>query len=107
MNERFVAVQLANKDLFVLTACSRASLINVLTRAVERFPGIPLFGVLSGFHPASPTEAIIPQTIDALAPFDLRLIAAAHCAGWRALGQLADRFADRVVQSAVGKRLVL
>src|SRR6516164_1388904 len=107
VNERFVAVHLANKGLFVFTACSHAGLINVLTHAAERFPGIPLFGVLGGFHLAGPTEAIIPETIDALEAFDLQLIAAAHCTGWRALGQLAQRFGDRVVPSAVGKRFVL
>jgi 7,8-dihydropterin-6-yl-methyl-4-(beta-D-ribofuranosyl)aminobenzene 5'-phosphate synthase len=42
-----------------------------------------------------------------LEAFDLQLIAAAHCTGWRALGQLAQRFGDRAVQSAVGKRFVL
>jgi 7,8-dihydropterin-6-yl-methyl-4-(beta-D-ribofuranosyl)aminobenzene 5'-phosphate synthase len=73
----------------------------------ERFPGIPLYGVLGGFHLAGPTEAIILETVDALATFDLQLIAAAHCTGWRALGLLAQRFGDRVVQAAVGKRFVL
>ena len=107
VDERFVAVHLANKGLFVFTACSHAGLINVLTHAAERFPGIPLFGVLGGFHLAGPTEAIILETVDALEAFDLQLIAAAHCTGWRALGQLAQRFGDRVVQSAVGKRFVL
>ena len=89
VDERFVAVHLANKGLFVFTACSDAGLINVLTHAAERFPGISLFGVLGGFHLAGPTEAIIPETVDALEAFDLQLIAAAHCTGWRALGQLA------------------
>lgn len=107
VDERFVAVHVASKGLFVFTACSHAGLINVLTHAAERFPGIPLFGVLGGFHLAGSTEAIIPQTVDALKAFDLQLIAAAHCTGWRALGQLAQRFGDRVVASAVGKRFVL
>ena len=107
VDERFVAVHLANKGLLVFTACSHAGLINVLTHAAERFAGIPLFGVLGGFHLAGPTEAIIPETVDALAAFDLQLIAAAHCTGWRALGQLAQRFGARVVPSAVGKRFVL
>jgi 7,8-dihydropterin-6-yl-methyl-4-(beta-D-ribofuranosyl)aminobenzene 5'-phosphate synthase len=107
VDERFVAVHLANKGLFVFTACSHAGLINVLTHAAERFPDIPLFGVLGGFHLAGVNEAIIPETVDALEAFDLQLIAAAHCTGWRALGQLAQRFGDRVVASAVGKRFVL
>ena len=62
---------------------------------------------MGGFHLAGPTEAIIPETVDALEAFDLQLIAAAHCTGWRALGQLAQRFGARVVPSAVGKRFVL
>jgi 7,8-dihydropterin-6-yl-methyl-4-(beta-D-ribofuranosyl)aminobenzene 5'-phosphate synthase len=107
MDERFVAVHLANKGLFVVTACSHAGLINVLTHAAARFPSIPLLGVLGGFHLSGSTEAIIPETVDALEAFDLQLIAAAHCTGWRALGQLAQRYGDRVVASAVGKRFVL
>ena len=83
------------------------STASIYGAAAERFPGIPLFGVLGGFHLAGPTEAIIPETVDALEAFDLQLIAGAHCTGWRALGQLAQRFGDRVVASAVGKRFVL
>jgi 7,8-dihydropterin-6-yl-methyl-4-(beta-D-ribofuranosyl)aminobenzene 5'-phosphate synthase len=107
MDERFVAVHVAQKGLFVFTACSHAGLINVLRHARERFPDIPIYGVLGGFHLAGPTESIIPETVDALEPFDLRLIAAAHCTGWRAMGQLAARYPDCLVPSAVGKRFML
>jgi len=41
-----VAVRLADKGLFVFTACSHAGLINVLTDAQAQFPDIPLYGVL-------------------------------------------------------------
>src|SRR5262249_10171761 len=78
LDERYVAVRLADKGLFVFTACSHAGLINVLTDAQAQFPDIPLYGVLGGFHLAGPTEAIIPETVDALEAFDLQLIAAAH-----------------------------
>ncbi len=107
MDERFVAVHIANKGLFVFTACSHAGLINVLTHASMRFPEIPIHGVLGGFHLAGPTESIIPDTVEALAKFNLGLIAAAHCTGWRATGALAARFKERVIPSAVGKRFVL
>ena len=107
LDERYVAVRLADKGLFVFTACSHAGLINVLTDARAQFPDIPLYGVLGGFHLAGPTEAIIPETVDALEAFDLQLIAAAHCTGWRALGKLTERFGDRVTLSAVGKRFIL
>ncbi len=102
-----MAVHVASKGLFVFTACSHAGLINVLTDAKARFSDIPLYGVLGGFHLAGATEAIIPETVEALEAFDLQLIAAAHCTGWRALGKLTDRFGERVVLSAVGKRFTL
>jgi 7,8-dihydropterin-6-yl-methyl-4-(beta-D-ribofuranosyl)aminobenzene 5'-phosphate synthase len=107
VDERFVAVHIAGKGLLVFTACSHAGVINVLTHARRRFPGIPIYGVLGGFHLSGTTESIIPDTVEALEQFDLSLIAAAHCTGWRAIGALATRFPDRVVPSAVGKRFLL
>jgi len=53
------------------------------------------------------TESIIPDTVEALEQFNLSLIAAGHCTGWRAMSALATRFKDRVVSSAVGKRFFL
>jgi 7,8-dihydropterin-6-yl-methyl-4-(beta-D-ribofuranosyl)aminobenzene 5'-phosphate synthase len=87
----------------VFTACSHAGLINVLLAAQARFPDVPLYGVMGGFHLAGVTEAIIPETVAALAQFDLKLIAAGHCTGWRAVNALAEAFGDAVVPSAVGK----
>ncbi len=102
-DERFVAVHVAGKGLVVFTACSHAGLINVLTEARARFPEIPLYGVFGGFHLSGATEAIVPQTVEALAPFGLALIAPGHCTGWRALNALAAVYGDRVVPTAVGK----
>src|SRR5262249_18437731 len=107
MDERFVAVNIANKGLFVFTACSHAGLINVLTHARNRFANVPIYGVLGGFHLSGATENIITDTVESLEQFNLSLIAAAHCTGWRAMGALATRFTDRVVPSAVGKRFLL
>jgi 7,8-dihydropterin-6-yl-methyl-4-(beta-D-ribofuranosyl)aminobenzene 5'-phosphate synthase len=107
VDERFVAVHIARKGLFVFTACSHAGVINVLTHASGRFPGVPIYGVLGGFHLSGTTEAIIPDTVEALEQFNLDLIAPAHCTGWRAVSALATRFKDRVVPSAVGKRFLL
>jgi len=102
-DERFVSVHIAGKGQMIFTACSHAGLINVLLAAKARFPDVPLYGVMGGFHLAGPNEAIIPETVEALAQFDLKLIAAGHCTGWRAVNALADKFGKAVVPSAVGK----
>jgi 7,8-dihydropterin-6-yl-methyl-4-(beta-D-ribofuranosyl)aminobenzene 5'-phosphate synthase len=107
IDERFVAVHVAGKGQVIFTACSHAGLVNVLTEARARCPDVPLYGVLGGFHLSGATEAIIPQTVAALAAFDLKLIAAGHCTGWRALGALARSYGEAVVPTAVGKRFML
>jgi 7,8-dihydropterin-6-yl-methyl-4-(beta-D-ribofuranosyl)aminobenzene 5'-phosphate synthase len=106
-DERFVSVHVAGKGQMVFTACSHAGLINVLLAARARFPDVPLYGVMGGFHLSGQNEAIIPETVEALVQFDLKLIAAGHCTGWRAINALSDAFGPAVVPSAVGKRYVL
>lgn len=108
MDERFLAVHVAGKGLFVFTACSHAGVVNVLLHARDTHPGVPVFGVLGGLHLSGATEAIIPDTVAALRQFDLKVIAAGHCTGWRAVTALTNTFGDGVVApSVVGKRYVL
>ena len=103
LDERFVAVRVKDKGVVVFTACSHAGVVNVLLHARECFAGVPLHGVMGGFHLAGPNERIIPDTVEAMRAFDLATIAAGHCTGWRATGALAAAFGEAVVPSAVGK----
>jgi 7,8-dihydropterin-6-yl-methyl-4-(beta-D-ribofuranosyl)aminobenzene 5'-phosphate synthase len=105
MDERFLAVNVADKGLVVFSACSHAGIVNVMTHARASFPGVPLHAVMGGLHLSGPNEAIIPQTVEGLRSFDLRTIAAGHCTGWRALTALANAFGDKILApTAVGKR---
>lgn len=105
VDERFVAVNVASKGLIVLTACSHAGVINVLTHAKTCFPELPLHAVLGGLHLAGTNELIISETVAALQTFDLAVIAAGHCTGWRAITALANAFGDgKLVPLSVGKR---
>ena len=105
MDERFLAVNVANKGLVVLSACSHAGIVNVLAHARDSFPGVPLHAAMGGLHLSGPNEAIIPQTVEDLRRFDLKTIAAGHCTGWRAMTALANAFGDKILApSAVGKR---
>jgi 7,8-dihydropterin-6-yl-methyl-4-(beta-D-ribofuranosyl)aminobenzene 5'-phosphate synthase len=105
MDERFVAVHVAGKGIIVLTACSHAGVINVLTHAKACFPGVPLYAVAGGLHLSGNNERIIPETVEAMQAFGLTVIAAGHCTGWRAMTALANAFGDdKLVPLAVGKR---
>ncbi|HSC98118.1 MAG TPA: MBL fold metallo-hydrolase [Casimicrobiaceae bacterium] len=107
-DERFLAVNVAGKGAVVFTACSHAGVVNVLTHARSCFPDVPLHAVVGGLHLAGTNEKIIPDTVEALRDFDLPMIAAGHCTGWRAMTALANAFGDRcLVPLSVGKRFTL
>lgn len=104
-DERFLAVKVAGKGLVVFTACSHAGVVNVLTHARACFPDVPLHAVVGGLHLSGANEKIIPNTVEALREFDLAIIAAGHCTGWRAMTALNNAFSDRrLVPLSVGKR---
>ena len=105
-DERYLAVNVAGKGIVVFTACSHAGVVNVLTHASACFPGVALHAVVGGLHLAGTNEAIIPDTVTALREFDLAVISAGHCTGWRAMTAIANAFGDqRLVPLSVGKRL--
>jgi len=103
IDERFIAVSVKGKGVIVLTACSHAGVVNVMTHARDCFAGETLYGVLGGFHLSGGNERIIPATVAELRAFELKMIAAAHCTGWRAVNALANAFGDAVAPAAVGK----
>ena len=104
IDERWIAVNVKGKGLVVLSACSHAGVVNVLTHARDTFPGVPLHTVMGGLHLSGANEAVIPQTVEGLKQFGLKTIAAGHCTGWRAMSALANAFGDQVLApSAVGK----
>jgi 7,8-dihydropterin-6-yl-methyl-4-(beta-D-ribofuranosyl)aminobenzene 5'-phosphate synthase len=60
---------------------------------------------MGGLHLSGTNERVIPQTVEAMKEFDLSVVAAGHCTGWRAMTALANAFGDsKLVPLAVGKR---
>ena len=102
MDERMVVAHVRGLGLIVFSACSHAGIVNVCTEVRNLFPEIPIHCVMGGLHLGGVMERLIPDTVDALRPFDIGHIITGHCTGWRALHALANAFGDSVSQSAVG-----
>jgi 7,8-dihydropterin-6-yl-methyl-4-(beta-D-ribofuranosyl)aminobenzene 5'-phosphate synthase len=106
LDERYVALHVRGKGVVVLTACSHAGVVNVLTDARSVFGDLPLHAVMGGLHlSGGQIEPIIPDTVRDLAGFGLAKIVPAHCTGWRAVHALVQRFGEAVVMPAAVGRL--
>jgi 7,8-dihydropterin-6-yl-methyl-4-(beta-D-ribofuranosyl)aminobenzene 5'-phosphate synthase len=110
MDERFLAAEVRGRGVTVLSACSHAGIVNACLAARDHYPDAPVDLVLGGYHLAGASmEQRIAATVDDLAKrIEPRLVAPAHCTGWRAKAALATRFAPGgYAPSAVGTRYVL
>jgi len=106
MDERFLAVNVRDKGIVIITACSHAGLVNILQHGRTCFEGTPLHAVVGGLHLSGSNEKIIPDTIEGIRPFVPTIIAPGHCTGWRAVNAFAQAFGeDALAPLAVGKRL--
>ena len=104
IDERWLAVNVAGKGLVVFSACSHAGIVNVCRHARAVFPETPIHCVMGGLHLSGPNEELIPQTVAGLAEHDIKVIAAGHCTGWRAMTALANAFPGALAPTAVGKQ---
>jgi 7,8-dihydropterin-6-yl-methyl-4-(beta-D-ribofuranosyl)aminobenzene 5'-phosphate synthase len=106
LDERYVAVHVRGKGLFVFTSCSHAGVVNVLHDLRQSFPDDPIYGVVGGLHlVGEASEKIIPDTMGALKEFNLKEVVPAHCTGWKALHALLNTFGETaIVPSVVGNR---
>ena len=103
LDERYMAVNVKDLGIVIFSACSHAGIVNVLTDAANISGQIPLYAVMGGLHLSGPIyEPLIPQTVEAIAQFNLKRLVVGHCTGWRALKALVEVFGDAVIPEAVG-----
>ena len=102
LDERLLAAKVRGLGLIVFSSCSHAGIVNVCRHVRALFPDVPIHTVMGGLHLGGVMERNIPDTVDALRPFDIGHIITGHCTGWRALHALANAFGEAVSQSAVG-----
>jgi 7,8-dihydropterin-6-yl-methyl-4-(beta-D-ribofuranosyl)aminobenzene 5'-phosphate synthase len=94
--------------LVILSGCGHSGIVNTV-RYVQKLTGEQkVAAVIGGFHLSGPMfEPIIGPTVQAFDELEPSLLMPAHCTGWKAVHQLAARFPDAFVQSAVGTTIEL
>jgi 7,8-dihydropterin-6-yl-methyl-4-(beta-D-ribofuranosyl)aminobenzene 5'-phosphate synthase len=108
LDDQALVLRLAERGLVVLSGCGHAGIVNTV-RYAQRLTGEQrIAAVIGGFHLSGPMfEAIIAPTVHAFDELSPALLVPAHCTGWKAVHQLAARFPDAFLQSAVGTTIEL
>jgi 7,8-dihydropterin-6-yl-methyl-4-(beta-D-ribofuranosyl)aminobenzene 5'-phosphate synthase len=108
LDDQALVLRVRERGLVVLSGCGHAGIVNTV-RYARRLTGEErIAAIVGGFHLSGPMfEPIIAPTVRAFDELSPSLLVPAHCTGWRAVHQLAARFPDAFVQSAVGTTIEL
>ena len=90
-----LVAQVRDKGLVIVTGCSHAGIVNIVKHSVEMTGERRIAAILGGFHLLSASEERIGKTVAALSQFDIELISAGHCTGFKAQAALYQTFKDR------------
>jgi 7,8-dihydropterin-6-yl-methyl-4-(beta-D-ribofuranosyl)aminobenzene 5'-phosphate synthase len=108
LDDQALVLRVRDRGLVVVSGCGHAGIINTV-RYARRLTGEDrVAAVIGGFHLGGPMfEPIIAPTVDALAELSPDLLVPAHCTGWKAVLQIANRFPDAFAISTVGTTIEL
>jgi 7,8-dihydropterin-6-yl-methyl-4-(beta-D-ribofuranosyl)aminobenzene 5'-phosphate synthase len=108
LDDQALVLRVGARGLAVLSGCGHAGIVNTVRHA-QRLTGVAeLAAVIGGFHLSGPMfEPIVGPTVQSFDELAPAMLVPAHCTGWKAVHQLAARFPDAFVPSAVGTTVEL
>jgi 7,8-dihydropterin-6-yl-methyl-4-(beta-D-ribofuranosyl)aminobenzene 5'-phosphate synthase len=108
LDDQALIVHVAGRGLLVITGCGHAGVVNIV-RYARALTGIEhVHAVVGGFHLTGALfEPVIAPTVEALGALAPDVVLPAHCTGWRAMHELANRLPQAFIANSVGTRLEL
>ncbi len=108
LDDQALVVHVAGRGLVVITGCGHAGIVNIV-RYARALTGVEqVHAVIGGFHLTGALfEPIIGETVEALGELAPDVVVPAHCTGWRAMHELANRLPEAFVANSIGTRIEL
>lgn len=95
---------LNNQGLVIISGCSHAGIVNIVKQSIEMTGLQKVKAIIGGLHLVeAPMERII-KTTEALSTFDISLLAAGHCTGFKAQVQLFETFREKFLPLQTGMK---
>jgi 7,8-dihydropterin-6-yl-methyl-4-(beta-D-ribofuranosyl)aminobenzene 5'-phosphate synthase len=94
----------ADEGTVVLLGCAHSGVINTLRHVSELTGGRPIQAVIGGMHLVDASQERIDRTIAELRPWDLRILAPAHCTGMPATVAMWNAFPEIITPCHVGSK---
>ena len=87
----------------VITGCCHSGIVNTLNH-ISRLGGFrEFYGVIGGLHLIGRDDAYIMRTLEALKPYNLRLVSPCHCTGFKAMTRFLEAYPEGFILNYSGR----
>ena len=93
---------LKDKEIVIVTGCSHAGIVNIVKQSIEIAGMEKIKAVIGGLHLVEAPMDRIKKTVTALSEFDIELVSAGHCTGFKAQVELYNLFKEKFLPLQTG-----
>jgi 7,8-dihydropterin-6-yl-methyl-4-(beta-D-ribofuranosyl)aminobenzene 5'-phosphate synthase len=107
IDEQALVVNLGEKGLVVISACSHPGIVNTIQYAQEITGNSRIYAVIGGLHLAQVSEKVLTQTINGIKDSGAQLALTGHCTGFRPHIRMSQELGSTFAISCVGSTATL
>ena len=90
-----VIANVRDKGLVIVTGCSHAGIINIVSQAIEVADNNKIEGIIGGLHLIDASDTVTRRTVDEFSKLNVAWISAGHCTGFKGQVELHLTFGER------------
>ncbi len=94
-----------SQGIIVLLGCAHSGVINTLDYIAQITGKNQFYAVIGGTHLLNASQERLEATVETFERYNLQVIGANHCTGFKAVHYLSNHFGDRFLPCPVGTRL--
>ena len=95
---------LKDKEIVIVTGCSHAGIVNIVKQSIEMTGLEKIKAIIGGLHLVEAPMDRIKKTVTALSEFDIDLVSAGHCTGFKAQVELYNLFKEKFLPLQTGMK---
>jgi len=92
------------KGIVIVSGCSHAGIVNITKKAIKLTGEEKILAIIGGLHLIDASFDRIRKTVEALKGFDIDMISAGHCTGFKAQVELYKAFGERFIPLHTGMK---
>ncbi|MEM0014360.1 MAG: MBL fold metallo-hydrolase [Zestosphaera sp.] len=107
MMDDISVIAVLRDGIALMTGCSHSGIVNIVKHAVDLTNAKRVKAIVGGLHLIKALQNEVEDVVRELSQYEIDMIAAGHCTGFRAQAELSKRYGDKFIPLQAGMEITL